>query len=53
MDNHETKYEIERDLKSIFGSISIDFKGRNYAMDGILSLVRIFPCVGRKFSVKT
>jgi hypothetical protein len=35
---------MERDLKDIFGSIGIDFEGRNYAMGGTPSAAEIAMC---------
>jgi hypothetical protein len=35
---------MERDLKDIFGSIGIDFEGRNYAMGGTSSCSEISMC---------
>jgi hypothetical protein len=35
---------MERDLKDIFGSIGIDFEGRNYAMGGTASAAEMAMC---------
>eukprot|EP00535_Pseudo-nitzschia_heimii_P006093 CAMPEP_0197183210 /NCGR_PEP_ID=MMETSP1423-20130617/7663_1 /TAXON_ID=476441 /ORGANISM="Pseudo-nitzschia heimii, Strain UNC1101" /LENGTH=670 /DNA_ID=CAMNT_0042633773 /DNA_START=138 /DNA_END=2150 /DNA_ORIENTATION=+ len=35
---------MENDLKNVFGSIGIDFQGRNYAMGGIGSAAEIAMC---------
>jgi hypothetical protein len=35
---------LERDLKDVFGSIGIDFEGRNYAMGGTGSAAEIAMC---------
>jgi hypothetical protein len=35
---------MERDLKDIFGSIGIDFEGRNYAMGGTASAAELAMC---------
>jgi hypothetical protein len=42
---------MERDLKDIFGSIGIDFEGRNYAMGGTASAAEIAMCWEEVFGV--
>ena len=40
---------MERDLKDIFGSIGIEFEGRNYAMGGTNSATDVSMCWNELF----